>query len=142
MKTEKLKQLGHLIAGIITLIYGFENFESGAFLSSAYYLSLAIIFLIVAGSHKWIAEKFLMADVAFYLLESATIIYSGWNYKLKGHHYLFYTMLFAGLVFFIFAILSLKTEDKPKRRRSKSRKRKRYSTSNLPPNAPGENKEL
>ena len=130
MKREKLLQLAHIAAGIITLIYGFDSFEAGNFSYAAYYLSLAIIFMIVAGSYSWIAKKFMKADVAFFLLESTTIIYSGWLYKLKGHQYLFYTMVAAGALYFIFAIISLFSKEKTKHR-SRTKKRKRRSQSSV-----------
>ncbi|MCW3106658.1 MAG: hypothetical protein JWQ09_1164 [Segetibacter sp.] len=136
MKREKLQQVIHLTAGIITLVYGFDSFEAGDFSSATYYLSLAIIFLIVAGSHKWISQKFMKADVAFYLLEAATIIYSGWHYKSKGHPYLFYIMAVAGTLYFIYAIISLLSEEKPKHR-SRKRKRRSHSSSLFDEKKPG-----
>lgn len=124
MKREKLLQLEHLTAGIITLIYGFDTFEAGDFSSAAFYLSLAIIFTIVAGSHKWITKKFMKAEVAFFLLEFATIAYAGWHYKAKGQPYLFYIMAFVSVLYFVFAIISLvskeKTKHQPHRRRRRS----------------------
>src|SRR4051812_21661471 len=117
MKREKLQQLIHLAAGIITLIYGFDTFEAGDFSSAASYLSLAVTFLVVAGSHKWISEKFMKADVAFYLIEAATITYSDWHYKIKGHTYLFYTMSAAGMLYFIYAIITLVSKEKPRHSR-------------------------
>lgn len=128
MRREKLQQLGHLSAGIITLIYGFDSFEGGDFSSATFYLAMAIAFLVVAGSHKWIAEKFLHADIAFYLAEAATIAYSGWRYKLKGHTYLFYTLSIASGIYLIFAVLSLYAEAGTGRR-SRRRKRRHHSSS-------------
>ena len=127
MKKDKLQQLIHLVAGIIVLIYGFDSFEAGDFLSATVYLTMAIIFLIVSGTHKWIMQKFMKADVAFFLLESATILYSGWRYKLHGHLYLFYTMLAAATLYFVFAVASLFAKDKPKRHSRKRKRRKRAS---------------
>lgn len=127
MKREKLQQLLHLSAGIITLVYGFDTFEAADFSSAAYYLSLAIIFLVVAGSHKWIVQKFMNADVAFYLIEAATIISSGWHYNSKGHPYLFYILAVVGTFYFIFSIINLFSEEKP-RHHSRRRKRMRHSS--------------
>ena len=141
MKREKLLQLGHLTAGIITLIYGFDTFEAADFSSAASYLSLAIIFTIVAGCHKWMTEKFMKADVAFFLLESATITYSGWHYKAKGHPYLFYIMSVAGTFYFIFAIFSLVSKEKPKHR-SYRKKRRRHSSSLFDEQKPGDVNEI
>ena len=131
MKREKLQQLAHLIAGIITLVYGFDAFEAADFSSAAYYLTLAIIFLIIAGTHKWISEKFIMADVAFNLLEAATIVYSGWNYKNKGHEFLFYSMAVAGAFYLVFAIVNLFPAAEPKRKSSKRKRRKRSSKASI-----------
>jgi cellulose synthase/poly-beta-1,6-N-acetylglucosamine synthase-like glycosyltransferase len=127
MKREKLQQLAHLIAGILTLIYGFDAFEAGDFLYAACYLTLAILFLIVTGTHKWIARKLMKADAAFNLLEAVTIIYSAWHYKNKGHQILFYIMAIAGLAYLIFALLNLLTEAPTKHRSSRKKKRRRSS---------------
>lgn len=130
MKKNKIHQLLHLVAGIITLVYGFDTFEAGDFLSATYYLSLAIIFLIVAGSHTWISQKFLQADVAFYLVEGITIIYSGWLYKIKGHLFLFYIMSAAGGFYLIFSLIRFFFEEKPKHRLKRG-KRRSYPASSL-----------
>lgn len=137
MKKEKLLQLEHLTAGIITLIYGFDTFESGDFLAATSYLSLAIIFTIVAGTHKWISPKFMKADVAFFLLEAATITYAGSHYKPKGNLYMFYTMSVVGALYFVFAIISLVSKEKPKHR-SHRRKRRRSHSSLFDEKKPGE----
>lgn len=128
MNREKLQQLGHLVAGIIILVYGFDSFEAGDFASATYYLTLAIIFLIVAGTHKWITQKFVGADVAFNFLEAITIIYTGWHYKQKGHPVLFYSMAVAGALYFIFALINMFLPKERKRRSSKRKKRRRRSS--------------
>lgn len=140
MKREKLQQLGHLIAGIITLVYGFDAFEAKEFSSAASYLTLAIIFLVVAGMHKWISVKFISSDVAFNLLEATTIIYSGWNYKMKGHPVLFYLMAIAGIFYIIFAIINLFPKSAPRHRSSSRKKRKRSSSHSIEKKELGETK--
>ncbi len=127
MNKEKWQQLAHTIAGIITLIYGFDTFEQGD--SAAAYLGLAVLFMIVAGIHKWIVKQFMQADAAFFLLEAVTIIYTAWHYKIKGHQYLYYAIALAGSAYFIFCIFSLITESKHGRRHSGRRKRRRSSVS-------------
>lgn len=128
MKREKLQQLTHLVAGIITLVYGFDAFESGQFLSASYYLALAIIFLIVAGSHKWIVQKFMKADIAFNLLEAIAILYCGNHYKEQGHQFLYYLMTIAGLVYVVFAVAGMFQKERSRHRSSKRKKRKRSSS--------------
>jgi peptidoglycan/LPS O-acetylase OafA/YrhL len=128
MKREKLEQLAHIVAGGLILIYGFQSFEAGEFIIASYYLSLAIIFMLVAGAHTWISQKFLGADVAFFLLEACTIVYTGWHYKTRGHEVIFYIMFAAGLLYFVFALISISYVEKPKRKKSKKRRRKHLSS--------------
>ena len=129
MKREKLLQLAHIAAGIITLSYGLHCFEVGNFSTAAYYLLFAIIFMIVAGCYEWILQNFMKADIAFFLLEATTILYSGSLYKLTGHNYLFYTMAAAACLYFLFAIISAAEKEKTKQMpRKRTRKRRRRSS--------------
>ncbi|MCW3081325.1 hypothetical protein [Segetibacter sp.] len=128
MKKEKLQQLAHLIAGIITLAYGFDAFELGDFASATYFLALAIVFLIVAGAHKWIAEKFIRGDVAINLLESVTIIYAAASFRDKAHPFLYYTVTAIGISYFILAIANLFALVEPVRKSYKGKKRRKASS--------------
>lgn len=127
MKREKRQQLAHLVAGAVTLVYGFGTFEKGDFSLASYYLTAAIIFMIVAGSHKWIVKKFMSADVAFFLIESATILYVALHYKASGYVYLSYAISLIGLLYFVFATITLFLKEKP-RHRSKHRRRRTHSS--------------
>lgn len=128
MNKEKLQQLAHLIAGLITISYGFDTFEKGDLLQAATFLSIAIIFMIVAGLHKSISKKLLQSDVAFFLLEALTIFYAGYNYKLNGKMWLYYGMAIAGVAYIIFALLSLNLEEQPnKKHRSRKSRRRSHS---------------
>lgn len=75
MKREKLEQLAHIIAGVIILIYGFEALEAGEFKAAASYLTVAIIFMIVAGAHVWLLKKFKQSDVTFFIGSSYTLLF-------------------------------------------------------------------
>ena len=128
MKKEKLQQLAHLIAGIITLAYGFDAFELGDFWSATYFLALAIAFLIVAGAHKWIAEKFIRGDVAVNLLESVTIIYAASSFRDKAHLFLYYSVTTIGTIYLVLAITNIFMVVEPGRKSSKRKKRRRRSS--------------
>lgn len=130
MNNPKVNVLLHLIAGIIVLFHGFDSFESGDLHSASAYLGLAILYLLVAGLHKSITNRFLHADSAFYLLESITILYSGWHYKTLNHIYIFYFLSLAGGAFFILSLLSFNNADKPRQRKKHKKRRKRSSIFN------------
>jgi hypothetical protein len=127
MKKEKWQQLSHLIAGVIIIVFGFESFESGNFSSAAYYVTLAIIFLIVAGTHKSIVEKFRKADVAFNVAEAVTLIYSAFLYKSKGHHLLFYIIALVASVYIVVAIINLLSHNSSRHKSMGRKKRKRHA---------------
>lgn len=123
MNKEKWQQLGHLIAGLIIIVHGFDTLERGDIFSAAAYFSLAIMFMIVAGAHKNIRRSFMQSDVAFFLLEAVTIFYSGWHYKQTGMPVLYYAMLTAGVSFMVFATFSMETDERPRRHSRRRRHR-------------------
>lgn len=128
MNKEKLQQLAHLIAGLLTISYGFDTFEKGDLLQAATFLSIAIIFMIVAGLHKSISKKLLQSDVAFFLLEGLTILYAGYNYKLNGNMWWYYGMAIAGVAYIVFALLSINMDERPnKKQRSRKSRRRSHS---------------
>jgi len=112
MKKEKMQQLGHLVAGIVTLIYGFDAFEAGDFTSSTGYLSLAVLFMLVAGLHKWVSKQFIQSDFALFFFEAITILFCGWHYNMKGNDVLFYEMIGTGTLYIVFALLSIRLHHK------------------------------
>jgi hypothetical protein len=126
MNKQRVNELAHVFAGLILLFHGFDAFEAGDFKSASGYLSLGLLYMVVAGLHKTISKKFVQGNAAFFLLESVTIVYSGWHYKTKGHPYLYYLMTAAGIMFFILSCHSFISEDKP--RKKKHRKRRRQSS--------------
>ncbi|GEO09424.1 hypothetical protein [Segetibacter aerophilus] len=128
MKREKLQQLVHLVAGSITIGYGFEAFEKANFESASYYLALAILFLIVSGAHKWIGEKFIRGDVAINFLEAVTIIYAAYNYKNRAHEVFYYLMTMVGVGYLGLAIVNLFISTETKRGSSKRKKKRRRSS--------------
>lgn len=122
MKREKLEQLSHIIAGGLILIYGFQSFEAGDFSTSFSYIFVAIILLIVAGSHEWISQKFLHADSAIFLFEASMIFFTAWQFKTKGYWVIVYLMMAASILYFVFAIILL-VFNKGSGKRHKKRKR-------------------
>ncbi|HEX8459799.1 MAG TPA: hypothetical protein VF623_00150 [Segetibacter sp.] len=131
MIKEKMLQLAHLTAGIITLIHGFDTFGTGDFKSAGGYLSLAVLFILVAGVNKWMSKQFLQANVAFFLLEAVTIIYSGWHYNTKGHKVFFYLMAAAGIVYFVLALLNINSAERTGKKRRSKKRRSSSSSSNV-----------
>ncbi|MDB5248457.1 MAG: hypothetical protein JWQ40_2851 [Segetibacter sp.] len=132
MNKEKLQQLGHLLAGLIVMIHGFDSFESGDYKPAAGYLGVAVLFMLLAGWHKSITQQFLQGDVAFFLLEAVIMFYAAWDYSNKGHTVMFFGMAIAGAVFVIFALVSiLLNNDMPSRNKSRRKKRRRSSPSGL-----------
>lgn len=130
MNTEKIQQLGHVVAGLIIMVHGFDSFESGDFKSAGSYLGVAILFILLAGWHKSVTQRFLQGDAAFFLLEAVIMFYSAWDYSTKGKTGLFYGMAVAGVIFVIFALISIKlSADMPKKRKSRRKKRRRSSYS-------------
>jgi hypothetical protein len=130
MKREKLQQLAHLVAGVATLVYGFDTFEKGDFIGASCYLTLGLLILIVAGAHTWMATKFIRGDIAINLLEVLTIIYAARNYKNKAHDFLYYSMMLVGVMYFVLAVIHLFLSAET-RSRSYKRKKKRRRTSQL-----------
>ena len=128
MKKEQLLPSAHIIAGVITILIGFDAFELKEFLLAGFFLFLALVFILVAAIHPWMTKKFIKADVAFFLLEATTIIYSSWHFKLKGDTFMFVATAFVGAIYFVFSILSLLTQEKS-RHHSRRRKRKHSSSS-------------
>lgn len=128
MKKEKWQQILHMVAGILVIVFGFHSFESRNFSSAAYYLTLAIIFLIVAGAHPWVIDKCRNADVAFNLLESVTLIYSGFLYKDRGDQILFYLITLAGCFFTASAIHNFFSRSHFKYKSPRRKKRNRHSS--------------
>lgn len=129
MKKESLQKLGHLIAGLLTLVHGFEEFEAGALGSAAGYFIFSIGFLVIAGAHKTMLKKFMQGDVAFFLLEAVIILYSGWHYKAKGQTFLYYTMAGSGFCYILFAMLSINIDSNPRRKRFRRKSEGRPRTS-------------
>lgn len=127
MKNEKLQQLAHLISGIIMLAYGFEAFELGNFLLATFFLTSAIGFLIAAGAHKWIAEKFIRGDAAINLLEAVTIIYAASRLRDKDHLLIYYSVTTIGIIYLTLAIANIFPAE-PGRKSSKRKKRRRRSS--------------
>ncbi len=119
MKKESLQKIGHLIAGLLTLVHGFEEFEAGSLGSAAGYFIFSIGFLVIAGAHKTMLKKFMQGDIAFFLLEAVIILYSGWHYKTKGQTFLYYSMAGSGFCYIIFALLSINLDNHPRRRSSR-----------------------
>lgn len=111
MKKGKLKQAGHLLAGLLILVHGFAAFEEKDFKAAAGYLVVAVIALIVAGLHKFINRTFNQADLAFFFLEAATLLFSAWEYREEGRLVLSYFIAAAGIGYFIWAFFTLIFKD-------------------------------
>ncbi len=111
MKKGKLKQAGHLLAGVLLMIHGFASFEDKDFKAAAGYLGVAILALMIAGLHKFINRTFSQADVAFFLLEAVTLFYSAWEYRDEERFALSYFITAAGIGYFIWAFFSLIFKD-------------------------------
>ena len=131
MDKGKVNELGHLLAGLILLFHGFDSFEIRDYRSASLYLFLGLLFMVIAGLQKSISKKFIQGNAAFFLVESFTILYSGWHYKSKGHPYLFYLFTAAGIMFFVFSCRSFILEDKPRKRKSRKRRRRSSLYSHL-----------
>lgn len=128
MNKEKLQQLAHLIAGLITIGYGLDIFEKGDLPRAATFLSSSILFMIIAGLHKSLSKKFMQGDVAFFLLEALAIFYCSYNYNVHGKTTLYYVMLMIGFSYVVFALLSINLVDRPhNKQRFGKRKYKRRS---------------
>lgn len=133
MKRGKLKQTGHLLAAILIMIHGFASFEDKDFKAAAGYLGVAVLALIVAGLHKFINRTFSQADVAFLLLESVTLFYSGWEYREEGRFALSYFIIAAAIGYFIWAFFSLIFKDDHRGHSSSQGKRKKQRHSSSSP---------
>ncbi len=129
MNKEKLQQLAHLIAGLLTISYGLDIFEKGDLPRAAIFLGSAIIFMIIAGLHKSLSKKFMQGDVAFFLLEALAIFYAGYNYKVNGKNMFYYAMLFIGVAYVVFAILSTNRDERPNKNSRRSKHKRRSGTS-------------
>ena len=131
MNKEK-KGLLHLIAGLFVLYHGFDSFEIGDLKAASSYMSLAILFMLVAAMHKSIIRRFLLADTAFFLLEATTILYSGWHYKITNHNIISIIFFVAGIAFLILSMASVNDADKPRKthRRRKRRTKSQPTTEN------------
>ena len=132
MKKGKLKQGGHLLAGLLILVHGFAAFEEKDFKAAAGYLGVAILALIVAGLHKFINRNFRQADVAFFFLEAATLLFSAWEYREENRIVLSYFIAAAGIGYLLWAFFSLILKDEHERRHSethRNRKRLRSTSS-------------
>jgi len=106
MKKSKLRQLAHLLAGVLVLNHGLDAFEKSDLASAAVYLGISVFFLIIAGLHTVIISRFRRADQTLFLLESLALFYSAWQYTRQGNRPLFCFMAVAGIVFFVFAMKS------------------------------------
>ncbi len=131
MNKEKMQQLGHVIAGLIIMVPGFDAFERGDFKSAAGYLGVAVLFMLLAGWHKSFTQQFLQGDAAFFLLEAAIMFYSAWDYNTKGKTVLFFGMGAAGVIFVFFSLFSIKSNSDMPKRRKRRKKRRRSSPSGL-----------
>lgn len=127
MTKEKLQQLAHLIAGLLTISYGFESFEKGDLIRAAIFLGSAIVFMLIAGLHKTLLKKFMQGDVAFFLLEALAIFYSGYHYKMIGKKYFYFLFLVIGILYILFAFFSMNLEDRPNKRNSGRRSKRKRS---------------
>jgi hypothetical protein len=128
LKKNRVRQLGHLIAGLLILAHGFASFEASDFKSAGGYIGVALLAFIVAGLYKRIERSFHNGDVAFYLLEAVTLSYSAFHYQEESKVFLSYFTGTAAVLFFIVAIVCLSINDEPKRKRSRRYRRKRSQT--------------
>jgi hypothetical protein len=132
MKRITLAQITHLVGSILILIHAFSSFEDKDFKAAAGYFCVAIFALLVAGLDKYIAKRFNQADVAFFLLEGVTLLYSGWDYKMEGNLIMFYTLTFFGGLYFIISFASLLFADNHKKyhhsRRRHSKQRIKFTS--------------
>lgn len=125
MNKEKVKGLLHIVAGFFILYRGFESFEKGQLLTAAVYFILSLLCILISAIHKNITKKFVQADTAFFLLESLTLFYSAWHYKLLVTNIISFIYGLAGITFLVFSILSITDHEKPRSKRKSRRRRSR-----------------
>lgn len=129
MNKQKVQELAHLAAGLLILVQGFEDLEKEEFKLAAAYFGLSLLFMVVAGLHKGLKQKFLRADSAIFFVEAITILNVGWNFKTKGH--LTFYILFATIaaLYMCLCIWSMRTEEQVKRRSGRKKHRRHSSSS-------------
>jgi hypothetical protein len=125
MRRITLSQIIHLFAGILILMHGFSSFEDSEFKLATGYFCIAIVSLLVAGLDKYVNKKFNRADVAFFLLESITLLYSAWDYKMEGKNSMFYIIAVFGILYIILSFATLIFSGNHKNHASSHRPRKR-----------------
>jgi hypothetical protein len=130
MKRITLTQTTHLVGSTLILIHAFSSLEDMELKAAAGYFCIAIFALLVAGLDKFIAKRFNQADIAFFLLEAVTLLYSAWDYKIESNIVLFYTMAIFGSFYLILSFASLllsHNHKKPQRsRRHRSKRRVKH----------------
>jgi uncharacterized membrane protein HdeD (DUF308 family) len=126
MKTQKLQQLAHLVAGLLLLAAAFDWFEKKDMAFSLNFLMVGCLFLAVAGAHKWVRKNFNNADIAMFLLGASAFLYSAWHYNEDGSAYLWIVTGIAGVAYLLFGIISIIASINNNRRHSRrSNRRKR-----------------
>jgi len=127
MDKDKVPVLAHMLAGLIILAQGFDNFEKGDLKAAAIYLTVAILFMIIAGLNKYISRRFLKADAAFFLSETLIIFYIAGLYKAKGSLIFFYLLAVISAFYLVLCIKAVLVRDN-KRHHSRKSKRRKHSS--------------
>jgi apolipoprotein N-acyltransferase len=131
MKIEKVREIGHLVAGILVLKQGFVGLDTGNYKAAILYLGLGLLFMVFAGMQKTMNANFYHADTSFFFLESFTIFYTGWMDKSKDTMGFYYFMLVAAAIFFIAGLLSFYFSKGKKKRSGRKRRRRSRSVTSL-----------
>jgi uncharacterized membrane protein HdeD (DUF308 family) len=129
MKKRQFKQAGHLLAGVLILVHGIAAFRQRDFEAAVVYLVIAILVLAIAVSHRYMNQRFRRVDVAFFLLEAATLIFSAWEYRAEKGYILSYLMFAVGIGYAIWACLTLIFEDSHGRRRFSPERHRKHMRS-------------